>query len=135
MVSVLRALVVINLVLHALVIFLPCFDCNDYTSRMLMENAGHNAIFPFNTHYFYDLWHLSWVVASIGVFFIKRWAKYLFLALFFSLPIVSLVTGFRVASPFISFMEDTIFIVDTLIVGILLFSPLSERFHRVDKDH
>lgn len=69
-------------------------------------------------------------IMSIGLFFLKRWGRYLFIALWLYGLISSLLFGIRVSLPSDGFIGTILTTIDGVILAIILITPLSAQFDK-----
>ena len=127
----LQAIVVVS---WGLQLFSYCLSYVQATSdpsvAKLFDYDGYNAIINSNLANFYYLPLGLSLIASVGLFFLQNWARFLFLILWLYGWIATLLFGVRISLPIAGFIGMTITTLDGIILALIFLTPMADSFKR-----
>ena len=127
----LQAIVVVS---WGLQLFSYCLSYVQATSdpavAKLFDYDGYNAIINSNLANFYYLPLGLSLIASVGLFFLQNWARFLFLILWLYGWIATLLFGVRISLPITGFIGMTITTLDGIILALIFLTPMADSFKR-----
>jgi len=125
-----QLLLVCNWLLQMLLLLLPIsyWYAADPMVDKMMKIDGYRAILNWGNPIIYEIPLWGFLIASVGMFFFRNWARYLYLTLWLYVWVVTLFLGFRVSIPAQGFIGMTISTIDGMILYLAFFSALRFEF-------
>ena len=114
------------LVLLASYVLPEYFPPNDPGLARLARFDGYGALLSGNFAFVFPLWVM--LFASVGLFFLQNWGRYLYLAGVAISVVAALLFGYRVASPLESFLGAIGGLLDGVILTLCFLTPLRAQF-------
>ena len=128
-----QILVCVTWLLFALTYVLPFgLGTNDTEMTRLLQFDTYGGVLSNYSRLWSTLILWGWLFASIGVFFVLRWGKWLYAALFLSSLIVTPFFGLRVGSPIETTLGSLVDVLDGAILALMYFSPVANWFEKRD---
>jgi hypothetical protein len=126
-----KVLIFVNWTLQLLMYVLPVFSWySDPMIEKLMALDGYGAALRFTDSIFYKIPLWGFFVASVGMFFFKNWARYLYLIFWFYGWVATLLFGFRVSEPIQGFMGMAVGTIDGMVLYLVFLSVLRFEFKK-----
>ena len=104
---------------------------NSATLTTLTSGVGLGALVPPNASVGLAIF-CAYVVASIGLFFFRNWARWLFVFLALSGPVYAALSGMVVQTPFEALLGGLVGILDGAILALAFLSPIASLFNPIN---
>ena len=125
-----RSLVVASATLYVIWYLLP-YDSlvgSNMAAVNLMNLDGYGATFNSDHWFFTNGILVLWVVAALGLWRFRNWARYLYLSLTIWSLVAAILYGIRVSSPIEETLGLVLALLDGGILALAFLSPLRRSF-------
>ena len=127
-----QVLVLTSTAFYVIWFFLPhWYGYLSYEQYRLTEYSGYGAILPINHVLYYGTWFGLWLIAAVGLYFFRNWARHLYLALSFAHLALAPFSGFVVEPPLDFLFSATSLLLDGAILAMAYLLPLSANFKQL----
>lgn len=127
-----QALVCIGCILQLFLFFVPAtFWCSSPNFERLLSADGYGAVVSLTDELSGTLSVLTFFgffIASIGLFFLRKWGRWLFVVLWIYGWVSSLLFGIRVSLPIQGFFGMALGTIDGAVLALAFISPIRDRF-------
>jgi hypothetical protein len=98
------------------------------SQQRLADYSGYATMLPVEHPVYYGLWFALWLIAALGLMFLKNWARHLFLGLSLLGVALAPFSGFVVQPPLDGLFANASALLDGAILAIAYLSPFAARF-------
>lgn len=125
-----RSLIVVSTLAYLLLFFMPAIPLSlSPDVSALREKSGYGAVIP-SLPWFPWVFLLTWLIATVGLFFFRAWARGLFVGLYVFVLFLRFIQGTTVHLPIEAFLGEVVALADGAIMTLAFTNPIALYFKR-----
>jgi len=125
-----RWLVVVSVIAYLMFFFMPAMPLSISPDvAALRGKSGYGATLP-SLPWLPWAFLAGWLLASVGLFFLRAWARGLFASLYVLVLLLRFVQGTTVHLPIEGFLGEIVSLADGAILALAFTNPVASYFNR-----